>query len=531
MPTVLDSFVVELGLDGRQFEQGERDAMVSFQKTKEAATSMGKTLEEHAGKAADLFSVAKKGALGLVAAFAGAEVAGFINNVVAMDASTGRLAHSLGQSTERLSKWEGMVRMVGGSSGDAQRVFAGVTDTLNNYAMTTGTLPPTMMALMTRAGISPNDFMKNPDAAWDKISDFMVEQNKLQPGLGRWWAEQIPGMTESFMNLLQLGSKGMDALKKRIEELGYATRLTVEEAADLQAKTVGMDVAFEQLARRTFPALIWMATQLAKVLDAFTGTFKGADEIADAVKKGDWKKAILGEGGGTVFGAHNWSEIFDMMRGRGPGGAGAPGAGGQLGSNWENFLSGLSFLETDQRNIGNRTSSAQGYFQFLNGTAKKATAAGLPDPRIGNWSQQADATMQYIKKFYPQAAAAINSGDFVNATMMLRGEWPSLPGGIQSQSEKRYRTWADVLHGGGPRPPGESFDQRWGAFPPGAGSAARGSSISNSTSNKQSSVDVKIGTVVVQTQSKDADGIYRDAASGLRKNLIAAMPYNTSLSG
>jgi hypothetical protein len=537
MPTVLDSFTIELGLDPRQFTEGERDAMAAFKKTQEAALAYGKDVEMHAGRLADLFSVAKAGAIGLVGAFAGGEIAGFINNVANMDATTGRLAHSLGQSTENLSKWEGMVRMVGGSAGDAQRVFAGVTDAINNYMATTGLPPPALISLFNRTGVGMNQFMQNPNAAWDKISAFASGENQRQPGMGRWWLQQIPGMTEAFMNLLLQGPERMRQMREEISRLGFATEMSADEMIDFQAKSAGLNVALENLARRTFPALIFLTNELAKAVDGISAMFGNNDKNVANLKKGELGKALWGDDMWNYIhqpGA-NFSGVWDLLRGRKPGGAaGTPGAGGTLGANERNFLAGLSFLETDHRNVGNASSSAQGFFQFLSGTAQKATGAGLPDPRAGTWAQQADATMQFIKKFYPQAADAIDKGDFVTATMILRGEWPSLPGGAQSQSRSRYETWADVVHGSGPRPPGEggSFEDRWGGIAPGAGAAARGQ-INNSTQTNQhqSSTDISIGDVTIVTQAKDSDGIFRDAASGLRKNLAAAMNYNNSMTG
>ena len=139
----------------------------------------------------------------------------------------------------------------------------------------------------------------------------------------------------------------------------------------------------------------------------------------------------------------------------GPSVIAAAGPGGMSG-NWSNWLAGQSYLETDYRNEGNPTSSAQGYFQFLRGTAADAKRMGIPDPRFGSYAQQAAATKAYIEKTHPAAAAAIARGDYAGASRMLRGVWPSLPGGSQAQNSRRYQTWAQILQSGGPRPPGSA---------------------------------------------------------------------------
>ena len=121
-------------------------------------------------------------------------------------------------------------------------------------------------------------------------------------------------------------------------------------------------------------------------------------------------------------------------------------------TNWSNWLAGQSYLETSYTPAKNPTSSATGYFQFIKGTAERATKAGLPDPRAGGYEQQSAATQAYIQKFHPDAAQAIEAGDYKKATGLLKGEWPSLPGGSQMQGKERYNTWNQILSGQGPRP-------------------------------------------------------------------------------
>lgn len=140
-------------------------------------------------------------------------------------------------------------------------------------------------------------------------------------------------------------------------------------------------------------------------------------------------------------------------------------------SNWDRWLRGQSWLESGIQNTGNANSSAHGYFQFLAGTADKAVKAGLPDPRIGSYDQQAAATQAYIQKFYPDAARAIEGGQYGEAAKLLNKEWPSLPGGSQPQDFGRYLQWSGMLGG---KTPGQmeyekalGYDPATGAVQPG----------------------------------------------------------------
>jgi muramidase (phage lysozyme) len=124
-----------------------------------------------------------------------------------------------------------------------------------------------------------------------------------------------------------------------------------------------------------------------------------------------------------------------------------------MNANWTNWLAGLAWLETSYKDEGNEDSSARGYFQFLACTADNAVSAGLPDPREGNYAEQAEATKAFIGHFHSTAAQAIERGKWDTACHLLRGTWPSLPGGNQPQKVSRYDTWREILAGRGPRPP------------------------------------------------------------------------------
>ena len=114
------------------------------------------------------------------------------------------------------------------------------------------------------------------------------------------------------------------------------------------------------------------------------------------------------------------------------------------------YLDGISYLETTQNvnkaNIPNAGNT--GFFQLNQSDATRAINAGLPDPRVGTYEEQAAATWQYIQRFKPEAAAAIESGDFNTATNKLNNFWVSLSGGSQAtQLPSRYTEFTGILQG------------------------------------------------------------------------------------
>ncbi|BAU12886.1 hypothetical protein LEP3755_34190 [Leptolyngbya sp. NIES-3755] len=119
------------------------------------------------------------------------------------------------------------------------------------------------------------------------------------------------------------------------------------------------------------------------------------------------------------------------------------------GKNANAYLSRLAFLEsTFNTNAYNEESGAAGAFQFTPATVTDALKAGIADPTKGDLNAQATATLQFIKKFHPEAHAAILKGDWNTADRLLKGRWSALPGGGESQSSERMRQGNAFLNGG-----------------------------------------------------------------------------------
>jgi hypothetical protein len=325
----------------------------------------------------------------------------------------------------------------------------------------------------------------------------------------RYMLEQVPGMTPGMLDLLTMGTKKMAELEAQVRAMGPANAEAGAAAEAFQSKVADLTLAwyhFGNIALPVVSGLLDLLTGLDNLLGKVTGkhfdlkAFLGLDFVPGSLpdRALNW---LIGQGG--VGEAH-------ASTGQTP----------QTG-NWTNFLSGLSYLETSQHDSGNTSSSAQGYFQFLRGTAARASGAGIPNTQSGSYQQQAMAAMKYIRQFYPKAAEAIEKGDFAGAAGMLNGEWPSLPGGSQPQSAERYRMMLEEWRGLGPRPPGE--------MPAGAPAAAGDRDTTNNQGGDQhSSVnsEVHIGEINVNApNARDADGVAAGMRGALTRNSLA-MPAN-----
>jgi hypothetical protein len=116
----------------------------------------------------------------------------------------------------------------------------------------------------------------------------------------------------------------------------------------------------------------------------------------------------------------------------------------------------------------------------------------------GNYTpeQQARAVAQYIKAFKPEAAAAASRGDFATANALLKGKWPSLPGGKSHRpgQDAKANVWLNGSKSANINDPASNPDPSSLAPPPPPQSSSEGGDY---TSNSQT----PLPNVNVQTTS------------------------------
>lgn len=533
MPTVLDSFIVEFGLDPSKFTQGQRDVLDQVRKLGEQVHKQSTDAESDVKKTFAMFTNLKREALGVLSIFfGGKEVGEFIRHITDLDASTGRLATTLGMSAQQVSAWQGAIRATGGSAEEANGALAGLSAEISRFSMTGRS---EMLPVLARLGIDlydSNHRLKTSGELWLELADAV---KAMDPRDAVAFLQMIPGATQSMINFALQGREAMERMLEKQRQIGVATAESVEFAKEYQEATKNLENAWDSFGRtittRVGPALTWVLNLMTMVLGkAPLPRQLSAAEIGLPTTPGKASESEM-EAARRL--------LAQKLRARSPSG----------GENWDRFLGGLSFLETDQRDVANPTSSARGFFQFLSGTSKKAISAGLQDPSVGTYQDQAEATRQYIRHFYPAAAAAIERGDFPAATVMLRKEWPSLPGGSQAQSARRYSEFQRYLQGevgGGPSPAGRPRREgeaesggpvsRYSPFQP------RGEAIGSEGGTRYSqffqrytgreegaaqppsrNVTVNVGGVTVNDQSGNADSIAGNISGALERSVRAGL--------
>ncbi|HEY9629374.1 MAG TPA: tape measure protein [Coleofasciculaceae cyanobacterium] len=110
-------------------------------------------------------------------------------------------------------------------------------------------------------------------------------------------------------------------------------------------------------------------------------------------------------------------------------------------SNRDRFLSIIASRESDlntsavnKSEEGVAAGTPRGAFQFIGDTRQGAIANGYGDAWAGDLNDQAQVAWNLIKAEFPEAATAIDEGNFDKAMDILNGTWTSLNGGAEARS-------------------------------------------------------------------------------------------------
>lgn len=252
---VIDELVVVLGLDPRKFNEGQRQAMDAFKKGKDAAADFGNSVEASANKMSEALGVARKGAIGIVGALVGGEVAAFVGHVVAMDAATGRMAKTIGTSVTNLSAWQYMVRQVGGEASSATSALSTLQQEIENVRQGGGMFEGGFASLMNQAGVSLRD---DADTSLRKIQSFIAGQitsGRMRPEEAATFLRRVPGMNEDMINLMLAD---FQKIEQAARATGTATDETAKAAQRLQGQFSLMIQAMERFGASLIPIMDFM---------------------------------------------------------------------------------------------------------------------------------------------------------------------------------------------------------------------------------------------------------------------------------
>jgi hypothetical protein len=297
--TVLDSFVVELGLDPAKFTDGQSKVYDAMKKTLEQAKKGATETEDATKRILQSISSLKTQAVGAIGAVVGAtSLVDFIGNAVSTGANLNRLSRAIGVNAQEISRWKGVAAEFGSTGENMASTFKSMTDAFTAWHVGGPEGPAVMQAIRqintAAAALDPKNAVEIDDK--HGVNGYLVSLAKnLQiirtlsndPNMASYLAGQLPNMDSGMIDLL---SRGADVLIEKLKEIRGLTNEEAEAAGLIEQRWnriktnatdqgVGLVLRMHDLANELFnkPA------SEAKPWDALFGTGSYAQPVPKTV--------------------------------------------------------------------------------------------------------------------------------------------------------------------------------------------------------------------------------------------------------
>lgn len=505
---IVDTLVVELGLDPKQFTDGQRDALNALRKFEEAAEGQGKRVESQTKRLNEVFSNFKRQALETVGILVGGYgVKEMIANVTNLDASVGRLGHTMNMSAGEVSAWQNVIKQVGGSAEEANSALAGLSGEVNRFAITgQSSILGAITMMKIPGGFYKNGRLKTPDELLKEMSTWAQGKN---PAEATAMLSMIPGMNTGMINALLEGPASLEKRLADARRAGVPTAEDVKNAQEFQTQ-VGLFTQASTALQRALvgpwlPALTKALNTIADSISSLSDTPEkrkereerdrkehGGQSFEDRVRSRfgeppQWLKDSLDKGiGGPVWGAGSPSAAPRTSSSSTP-----PRSGTPTPAEMEAFIRKEAMARNIDPDQAVRVARSEGLFAYKYSPTGQSFVPG--EQSFGPFQ------LNY-------AASGRSLGDKFTRMTGFDARDPST-----WQEQVKFSLDEASKGGWGPW-------HGWKGSPwAGIGALGNGSPAANSTATT-----VNVGTINVNApQAKDADGVGRAIVPSLRRAVTA----------
>ncbi|CAB5151645.1 hypothetical protein UFOVP148_54 [uncultured Caudovirales phage] len=269
MATVIDSLLIELGLDTSKFNQEQKKSVQELRKFDEQAQKTSKNTQQGAKDIGEGFAKSRDALISLGVALVGFK--GFTNFVQTMttgNAALGRNANLLGLSARELDAWGGVLGTVGGNLDSFQSSLQNMESGLANIKLGDSAI---LTPLARLGALGAVDLNKNTVDIY-KLADAIKKVADQDKQLALSLSSQMGISKEMFMILSQ-GSDQVRRLYGEQYQLSGVNEKNTESAQKLQAEWAKVKQAFSgasnQVMDNLYPALEGLAKVTVLGLEKF----------------------------------------------------------------------------------------------------------------------------------------------------------------------------------------------------------------------------------------------------------------------
>lgn len=250
MPTVIDSLIVEVGLDPSKFTKGQKEAIKNYNDAKEAARKAGQEIEGMGQRSAEVLGFLQNqiNKLGTAAinAFGTYGVGKLITETIKQDAASNRLAYTLETNVTTLDKWRNAAYLAGGSAEGVTGFIQGLTSEFAKWEIHgESQLIPFFRGL----GVQVSDLTTGKMRPFaDIMRDVSNAVQKLGPAQGAEWLRSI-GADQGSINLLIKGGDELERYLKLGQKFSAVTQQGAANASKMDLALRSLNLAFGNATR------------------------------------------------------------------------------------------------------------------------------------------------------------------------------------------------------------------------------------------------------------------------------------------
>lgn len=455
MPTIIDSLIIKLGLDSKEFGAGKKNVDKGLKETGNEAEQTGKKLNKAGEDGAKGFNSLSKEAVKFLAVIGGTiAIKRFIEQTVQSEASLYRLGQNLGENVSTISAWSQAAEQAGGSAEGLQGTMDMLSKAGTQFQLTgESSLIPFFSALKV-AFLDAKGNMRSANDLFLDLSDRVSKMDRTKANN----ILRMMGIDQGTANLILKPRKELELIIERQKQSTAVTKKQAEEGARLNATLIKGKQSFEAFGREI---LSEATPAIEKILDVLSSLGEWMKENQPFIKT---FLTVLAVGLTAVGAASVPVDIMAVAI------AALAGAIALLYDDYQTWKrGGDSFIDWNKWKPGIEAAGQAIHWlrDLIEDLMLRALAAG-------------DAIWQLFH------------GDFTAAKIAF--------------DEMVAGTGTKYGHSGDVAPvPGASNAMR------GAGASAAQSNTTNSSSQNTTSVQNHVGEININTSATDAEGIFRDA--------------------
>ena len=488
MATVIDSLLIELGLDTSKFDANQKKSIEQLRKMDEQAQKTGKNIQKSANDIGDGFNFAKDALMAFGSILTLNSMKNFMVDTTKANIALGNTSNLLAMSASELKAWGQMAELVGGNLGSITDTFKNLQANLAEVKMGGGDKFLEYVAYIQQA--TGKDLGFNLEkGTFDvyKLSDALADlKGKVTSGQYLQFTQAI-GITPESLVLLEKGSDYLHANETEFTKLTEAMDANAKKAEMLNEQWVKVKNTLESIKQTVY----------GKIVDFLLKPSSPEDQAAwdryDAIRKEqEQKKSATG---GQISGTNKekTKQLMDYFQSQGWTKEQAAGIVGNLQQE-----SSLNPTITNTSRLGVHRGIAQ-WEPKRQADFKSWAGFDITDPRADLMKQAEFVNYELQKGKYIAVGNALKKMTDYQSSSNLVSHKYEIAGDASDFKRIGYSAAAY----------GETN----------AMIGARNTAPISSSGNK-TEVNTNVTIGAVNTQATDADGIARDMGKALQQNTL-----------